>query len=156
MGGWQVSLEETRLADVRSAVGAGTILHAGDAGDALHWLCYASGNDREVLWLSSGELGGGEVIDGVTLAKLPADAPPPRGCGALPPKYRPLRLRGGVGLGASEAEVRKVYGEPMRLGEVWIYAFSGKKGRFDVDASACFRMLEGKVAGVELHRASTH
>jgi hypothetical protein len=155
MGRLQVSLQSTRLAQVRAAVGSGTIFHDGDAGGSLHWLCYYSADEGEVLWLSSGELGGGDVIDGVTLRALPTGSAPPRGCNALPRNYRPLLFDGGVSLGSSEAEVRKVYGEPEPLGDVWVYAFSGKNGRFDVDASACFRMIGGKVAGVELHRVSS-
>ena len=155
MGGLQVKVESTRLAEVRSAIGSGAILHDGDAADSLHWLCYYSVVDSEAVWLSSSEMGGGEVIDGITVAAIPSGASAPPGCSPLPASYRPLRLAGRLGVGASEAEVRTAFGVPEQMGAVWVYAFSGKDGRFDVDASLSFRMHAGKVAGIEMRRVSS-
>ncbi|KXS30638.1 MAG: Uncharacterized protein AWT59_3241, partial [Candidatus Gallionella acididurans] len=67
MGSMEVTLEKTSLKEVQSTIGAGTIYSHGDASEALAWLCYtvSTSNPKQRLWLSSGEMGGLKIIDGV-------------------------------------------------------------------------------------------
>ena len=74
LGNLRITFEKTTLNEVMLAVSAGTILHEGDAGDSVYWLCYgdpgAAHMDR--IWIqSSGEMGGpDQAVTEITAERL--------------------------------------------------------------------------------------
>src|SRR5579863_9923505 len=105
-----VSLEETKMEDVRSSLG-GTFGRKGDAGDYDEWLCFYGTDhpgDRWVLWLESGEIDGG-TVGSFQWHRLNTSAVIDRRCQMLgEAKVEvPIALR----LGMGEAEVLKNLGQ---------------------------------------------
>jgi hypothetical protein len=128
LGGLTVRLEQTTLAEVQKALGAGEIEHEGDAGDSETWLCYVipAASGGQILWLTSGELQGDEMIDGVIAQEAGADLLRASGCPPLPPRFRKLAVDGGVWLGASAEQLRRSLPPPSLLRGNWQeFSYSG-------------------------------
>ena len=151
-------LEKTTLADVRSALGSGAIFQNGDAGESLSWLCYtfASGMLDQTVWLSSSEMGGGEVIDGVTAMQLNSKSPALRNCARLPRNYGSIHLANGLWLGATEAQVLSALGKPQKHGDSWSYVFEGKDGEYAISSNLAFKLRGGKVIGIVSSRLTSN
>jgi hypothetical protein len=141
MGSMEVTLEKTSLKEVQSTIGAGTIYSHGDASEALAWLCYtvSTSNPKQRLWLSSGEMGGLKIIDGVAAEVIPTNVNPSADCPELPQRYLPLRFANGIWLGAPEERFQKSFGKVKKVKDARAYIYIGKDGEYDVIGSLNIR-----------------
>lgn len=137
MGSLEVTLEKTSLKEVQSTIGVGEIHSHGDASEALAWLCYtvSASNSKQRLWLSSGEMGGLTIIDGVSAMVIPTKLSPTAGCPELPQRFMPLRFANGIWLGASEERFQKSFGKVKKVKDARAYIYLGKDGEYDVIGS---------------------
>ena len=137
MGSLEVTLEKTSLIEVQNTVGVGKIYSHGDASEALAWLCYtvSTSNPKQRLWLSSGEMGGLTIIDGVSAVVIPTNVNSSAGCPELPKRYMPLRFANGIWLGASEDKFHKSFGKAKKVKDARAYGYIGKDGKYDVISS---------------------
>jgi len=121
MGALQVRWEETTLAAVLVAAGAGTIQHQGDAGGSLYWLCYTvEGANGQRIWLEAdGELGGQERAITRIVAEQLKNAKSEDGCPTLPRALNPLALSQGLWLGQTETNARRTLGKPSHTEGRW-------------------------------------
>jgi hypothetical protein len=112
LGNLAIELERTALQDVARAVGAG-VAQSGDAAGALAWIClHVDGPDADArLWLTSDEMGGGNINEAV-LASLPASSAPTSGCPAAKADLAVFRLPGNLRLGESVEALRSRLGKP--------------------------------------------
>ena len=151
-------LEKSTLAGVRSQLGSGEIFQNGDAAEALSWLCYtlASGRSSQTVWLSSSEMGGGKVIDGLTAMQFDSKAPAHRNCSRLPQTYGSIHLANGLWLGATQAQVLSTLGTPQKHGDSWSYVFEGKDGEYDISSELAFKFRGGKVVGIASSRVTSN
>lgn len=129
LGALDIVLEETTLARVQEALGAGTIAERGAAGERILWLCYTIEGEhgRQRLWLvSSGELGGADhVVDGIAAAFVPAGAPVPASCPLLPARLT-LALDREIWLGLTRDELIRRLGKPSQeRGAALDFAYDG-------------------------------
>ncbi len=118
LGNFVIHFEETTLADVQRAVGAGSIDHQGDAGESIYWLCYTAKNEH--IWIvAHGEMGGSShAVTGVSAQRSPG-AKAENDCPLLPPKLLPVSLQQGLWLGFTETEASKVLGAPSYSEGAW-------------------------------------
>lgn len=137
MGSLEVTLEKTSLKEVQSTTGVGKIYSHGDASEALAWLCYtvSTSHLKQRLWLSSGEMGGLSIIDGISAVVIPTKVSPSAGCPELPKRYMPLRFANGIWLGASEERFQKSFGKVKKVKDARAYIYIGKDGEYDVIGS---------------------
>jgi len=157
LGNFAVLLETTALADVRKEIGSGTMYRNGDAAESITWLCYnvARAASTQVVWLSSSEMGGGEIVDGVTALISDSASPAPKNCATLPAKYEQIRLKNGIWLGSTAAQVRAAFGQPHEQAETWSYVFEGKSGSYDVYSNVSFKIRDGKVVALDCSRLTS-
>lgn len=114
MGALEIKFEKTRLEDVRSQIGRGTIREQGDAAESEEWLCYryVSGRGMAQIDLTSGEMDGGIYISGIILREGELEA---KGqCPELPARFVPIVLKGGLGLGSTQQSFERVFGKPTQ------------------------------------------
>ena len=137
MGSLKITLEKTSLKEIQSAIGKGKINSHGDASEALAWLCYtvSTSNPKQRIWLSSGEMGGLSIIDGITAIKIPSNATPSLECPELSPRFNPIRFTNGIWLGASEKTFLKSYGDVKKTRDTKSYIYIGKLREYDVISS---------------------
>jgi hypothetical protein len=137
MGSLEVTLEKTSLKEVQSTIGVGKIYSHGDASEALAWLCYtvSTSNPKQRLWLSSGEMHGLTIIDGVDAMEIQTNDSPSEYCPELPKRYMPLHFTNGIWLGASENSFQKSFGEVKKVKDDRAYIYIGKDGEYDVIGS---------------------
>ena len=87
LGNFRITFEKTTLSEVMLAVPGGSVLHEGDAGGSVYWLCYSNPGvgylDR--IWIqSSGEMGGpDQVVTEITAERL-HNTKPTADCPVLP------------------------------------------------------------------------
>jgi hypothetical protein len=159
VGPLEIELESTTLKEIQSRVGRGTVAHSGDGGDSLHWLCFSLTRDHmptTIVWFSSSEMGGGDVVDAVTVIESPTkSARREKGCPSLPSEYRLARLENGLWLGSSERDVSTILGTPKTQGDSRHYVFDGKSGKFEVSSRLSFKFVRGSVVGIQMTRTST-
>jgi hypothetical protein len=155
LGEIDVVLEKTTLREAMAAVGAGRIDQSGDAGDSVHWVCYTWQAGGQRLWLSSGELSGGEVIDTITAIGFAGTAMETNACPELPAKATPVRLASGPWLGATASELQAAFGGAAP-GDHGSYAYQAKSGEFDVLAHFAFRLVDGKATSVRMERVTSN
>ncbi len=163
MGTLEVVLEKTPLTAVIDATGLGEIDAAGTADTAqkiepaamVSWVCYtiSSAQPAERIWLTSGGMGGGSVINGVTATQLPPGKKAVPECPELPEKFKPVRFANDVWLGSSAGEIEAVLGEPARKGDTWSYNFHGVLRDLDIVASLRVRFVEGRAAAIAASHA---
>jgi hypothetical protein len=156
LGTVAVTLESTTLAQVAAAAGVGRIDHAGDAGASQAWLCYTWTPGGQRLWLASGELQGGEVVDEFVAMALRGPAMATDACPELPPRLAPVRPAGGPWLGSGSAQVLAEYGDPGTDGHRWWYANESSKGEFDTFAYVEFEFDAGTARVVRMGRATSN
>ena len=156
LGKLRIVLETTQLAAVRSAVGAGTVVHQGNGSDALSFLCYtvADAAAPQRLWLTSSELAGGGKIDGIEAVELPSGTPVAPECPALPASFQPLRFDDGLWLGALSVEQKRAYGTAAQHGGAWSASYHEKHGSLDVVGSIALDLRKGRVVGLFVAHAS--
>lgn len=121
LGSLHVRFEETTLEDVRRQIGVGSIVHRGDAGDSLSWLCYTipDGKQSVRLWMTSGELQGNKYVGGITAEVSAAGTQPVASCPLLPAGFRQIALDQSLWIGAPDAHVRAVFGKPSHEAQGW-------------------------------------
>jgi len=121
LGSLRIVMEKTRLTELARRFPETEIHHRGDAGDSLTWVCYtvrgSSGSFH--IWLDSGELEGGDAIDGVVVS--PATGAPRPECPGVNIGKGPVALDGGVWLGATISAVRGRLGRPSRVYQSMLY-----------------------------------
>ena len=130
MGSLHVQFEKTTLNDVREAASTGEIVHQGDAGDSIYWLCYTNLNAKQVerIWvISHGEMGGLDHSITLVSAQLMPNGKATADCPALPAKLKPLSLDNHLWLNSPASDVLKKLGAPSYQKGPWLsYDYQGK------------------------------
>lgn len=138
LGAFDVIFGETRLSQLREAVGAGLVdRHAG-----LLWLCYTAAGEggAQRIWITSR----GAEADAVTAERLGKDEGPSPACPALPPRFRPLSVGGGVWLGMTLAEIERALGAKARRAGLY-FEFSWRDGSAAPARRIVVEIVEGQV-----------
>jgi hypothetical protein len=141
LGDFRITFEKTTLSEVILAVPGGTVLHEGDAGDSVYWLCYSNPGvgyiDR--IWIqSSGEMGGPDQAVTEITAERVHNSRPSADCPLLPVNMGSVAFDGRLWLGVAEKTVESVLGPPsLRHGSWRSFDFQGKvaggcQGGFDL------------------------
>lgn len=153
VAGVPIRLTETSLEDAQRHLG-GVAGHSGDAAEYLQWLCLR-GRDAGgpwVLWLQSFEVDG-PTIGGFQWERVPAGAKFDRRCHALPTGTTSLRLPLPLRLGMTDAEVRRVLGDPsIRVGPTSFYLYEHDLGldrmSYTADNSVAMVYHRGKLKAI--------
>jgi hypothetical protein len=130
LGKFSVQLEITTLSDVQEIMKAGLIQHQGDASESLSWLCYTVPlrPESQRVWISSSEMGGGTIVDGVAAEQVSGATINNKYCPLLPKKFRPIKLDHDIWIGINVVVLERILGKPLMIdGEVRIYDYNGKK-----------------------------
>ncbi|MFT4074906.1 MAG: hypothetical protein QM647_05175 [Asticcacaulis sp.] len=162
MGVISILLGDTKLTDVSRAIGSGSVMQQGDAGDALRYLCYTlKGNGTsERLWLTSSELGGGEYINGLTLIAIKATPDTDR-CPSIDRSTWVVTLDNGMTIGMDQDSLIQKLGEPSkRAGNFMAYRYYTvrvQKGvKYDADGRLNLHIAEGKLDGFSVDHTETN
>lgn len=116
LGDFTIRLGRTMMSDVVRTIGAGVLDEAGDGADYMGWYCYTlAGRGR--IWLVSAEMGTGDLVTQVRAVADPA-ATPERRCPALPARFARIAIYPDVWLGASAAQIARLYG-PLDAEAPW-------------------------------------
>jgi len=172
LGKFVAYFEKTKLAQVRKAVGRGTIAHQGDAGDSMYWLCYAaaSAEPPQRLWvMSHGEMGGPEMeIGGVMAEEVPPTATVNSGCPALPSTSMPLSVDRGIWLGTTQQTLLSKLGRPSAVRGDWLdFLHEGKlRGKdpfgssetvdFSEQSSLSVRLVSGRIVALQAWKVTAY
>src|SRR5438552_385000 len=164
LGSESIVLEETGLDSLRLRLGAGLIRQRGDAASSLEWLCVhaATGENRWLLWLESGEMAAGTVNRFHVLA-VPSAASIDRRCSSLSARSGTIELPGRVALGLSASALRQLLGQPSAVaGDTLVYHYSRhvidskvSGGEYYIDTMLCVVMTHGRVVQIAGWRATT-
>jgi len=109
-GGMHITLQHTKLADIRKVFG-GTIQTQGDDKSIARWLCYQTDGKKGPAtdtWFISNVLGGGEFVMIVAVQEAPMGGMP-ADCEKAPAKFTAPNL-GIPGIGASSSELKAAFG----------------------------------------------
>ena len=149
---------------LRLRLGAGLIRQRGDAASSLEWLCVhaATGENRWLLWLESGEMAAGTVNRFHVLA-VPSAASIDRRCSSLSARSGTIELPGRVALGLSASALRQLLGQPSAVaGDTLVYHYSRhvidskvSGGEYYIDTMLCVVMTHGRVVQIAGWRATT-
>jgi hypothetical protein len=169
LGAYAIHFEQTPMREVVRTVGAGALHHQGDAGDSLDWICYRiPGPAPQLLWITSGELQGGQVVDSV-VARF--DAAAPADCAELPERFRGVTLDHALWLGSTQAAVQAALGPASASREGWLEWCFEVKGRdehhdeasnttssvdYDESSSLVLRLDGGQVAELFAAKDTTY
>jgi hypothetical protein len=158
MGPLQVVLERSTLAEIRNAIGIGQVGAQGDASESVRWLCYtlSRAEPKQRLWLHSGELGGGNIIDGFSAVELSRKGKAQQGCPELPKAFLPVRLTNGLWLGSTDKAIQRTLGSSRRQGALRSYEYLGKDGDFDVSGTLVVRIEGGKARSLCVNHTTTN
>lgn len=141
LGNFRITFEKTTLSEVMLAVPGATVLHKGDAGASVYWLCYSSPGvgyiDR--IWIqSSGEMGGpDQAVTEITAERL-NNTKLTTDCPLLPAHMRSVAFDGRLWLGVPQHTIEAVLGPPsLHRGKWRSFDFQGKiagacQGGFDL------------------------
>ena len=131
----------------------------GDAGESVTWLCYTlvSNNQPQRLWLTSGEMGGGERITGMDIEQTEADTKPTKLCPLLPSYLQPIRQEG-IKLGMTRNQIVKTLGKPSKQNGSWlIYMHAGKiKDDYDEIGWLIAFIQDGHIARLQTGKTTTN
>lgn len=133
VGGLEVELQSTKLADVKKRLG-GTIMSTGDA----TWICYHA--DGTNTWFMSNALGGQEFV---MMVAVEAASRMPDGCEAAGENFA-LPEMGIPGLGAATADLKSAFGAAS--GSKISYRHDRPGGYADIAQYIGYTMKSGKVA----------
>ena len=124
LGRYRIVFEQTQWSDLQRELGPLKLRRQGDASNSETWTCFTVVTDRGLfqMWPSSGELQGGESIDGVIVQ---AGAPWPHAeCPIVNSGPGRAALDNGVWIGTTRAELLKRLGPPTGVhGANLIYDF---------------------------------
>ena len=165
MGSFYVRLEKTTLDDVRRAASVGDILHQGDAGESVYWLCYTnvtSGATERIWIMAHGEMGGPDhSVTNITAQLLPTRKAT-ADCPALPQKLKPLSLDHNIWLQTPLSDVVKKLGVPSYEKGSWrSFDYRGKvpgncEGEgFDFMSSLFLKLNSARVTSLYLDQGTT-
>ena len=133
VGNLKVTLQSTKLADIRKRFG-GTVVAAGDA----TWLCYHL--DGANVWFMSNPLGGQEFV---MMVGVEGSSRMPDGCEAAPEGFS-LPDMGIPGLGAATADLKAAFGAAS--GSKVSYRHDRPGGYADIAQYIGYTLKGGKVA----------
>ncbi len=120
LGGIEVG--RSALMDVQAKIGAGAVMHSGDATASEESVCYQDGI-VVVRFFSDSEMATGGGISSVSLEQSPNAS----GCGAWPGTIPPV-FSNGLKVGMTRDEVEKILGKaPDVQGPEWKYATAFQK-----------------------------
>jgi hypothetical protein len=117
-GGMRISLQHTKLADIRKGFG-GTIQSQGDDKSIARWLCYQTDGKKAPAtdtWFISNVLGGGEFVMIVAVQEAPMGGMP-ADCEAAPAKFSAPNM-GIPGIGAASSDLKAAFGGSVGGGKV--------------------------------------
>jgi hypothetical protein len=132
LGTLRVKFERTTLSEVAHAAGSGRVLHQGDAGESVYWLCYRSpGPDYvDLIWLlASGEMGGAEhsITEIIATRGSNSSAASASDCPQLPSTLVPVSFDGQLWLGVATHAVESTLGAPSHRDGAWrSFQYEGK------------------------------
>jgi hypothetical protein len=109
-GGMRMTLQHTKLSDIRKAFG-GTIQTQGDDKSIARWLCYQTDGKKGPAtdtWFISNVLGGGEFVMIVAVQAAPMGGMP-ADCQPAPAKFTAPSM-GIPGIGASSSDLKAAFG----------------------------------------------
>lgn len=155
LGKFRITFEKTTLSEVMLAVLGGTVLHEGDAGGSVYWLCYsipgAGYIDR--IWIqSSGEMGGPDQAVTEITAERFHNSRQSADCPLLPVNMRSVAFDGQLWLGIRAKVVESLLGPPsLRRGPWRSFDFQGKvagdcQGGFDLTSWLVTKAENDRVA----------
>lgn len=158
MGSLEVTLERTPLSTILNTANRGEILHRGDAGESIYWLCYTvqGSVQHERIWiLSHGEMGGSNhSVTGVTAQALKTNEVT-KDCPSLPNDLQPISFEKNFWLGMSQEEAQKILGTPSHDAGSWkSFNYQGKApgncspDGFDELNWLVFRTEQGKLTTI--------
>jgi hypothetical protein len=168
LGSYSALFEETRLDEIRDHAGIGHSDQAGDASEFTRWYCYAL--PGALMWLESGEMGGGDRLTSVAAESTEPSDPRRPSCPALPESLTPATLEFGW-LGTPRATLERALGEPSLVRGDWLafYYFGQKRGpyqgpgdatprevEFDVVSSVEVRIRDGIVAELRAEHVTSY
>jgi hypothetical protein len=119
---FRVKFEQTPIAAIKAKVGAGLILHHGDASEGAFWLCYTVAEPPRIerLWItSSSEMGGRSHAVTNILAMTLNSLDIPDDCPRLPSQLTPVFLDSKLWLGSTVAELKRYLGKPSHERRSW-------------------------------------
>lgn len=110
-GGFIVRFEKTTLAEIRKAIGSGSIAHKGDAGKSVYSLCYSL-PDQVIRVDSHGEMGGLEHrLTGISASLTDASSDKGDPCPKMPRQFQPVSFDFGW-IGTPRKSLVKTLGQP--------------------------------------------
>lgn len=124
VGGATIVLDQTTLGDAKRDLNAGVILHKGDAGESMYWLCYShkTAEGWEQLWLlSHGEMGGNDHVIGSIAARLSSSPLPTEKCPVLRGAPEPIGFNNRIRLGVKAEILKKALGKPSLAEKGWLH-----------------------------------
>jgi hypothetical protein len=145
VGGLEVKLQSTKLADIAKRFG-GAIMTSGEGSGAASWICYHSGDTN--TWFMSNALGGQEFV---MMVAVEASSRMPGDCQAASDKFAVPDF-GIPGLGASSADLKAKFGAAS--GSKIAYRADRPGGYADIAQYIGYMMKGGKVAGVGVGETS--
>lgn len=110
VGSMRLTLQHTRLSDIRAAFG-GKIMTEGSDKSLANWLCYQTDGKKGQAtdtWFISNVLGGGEFVMIVAVQVAPLEGMP-ADCVPAPARFVPPNM-GIPGIGASSADLAAAFG----------------------------------------------
>jgi hypothetical protein len=157
LGHLKVVLEKTTLEEVKTIVGVGSIKRQGDASESIDWICYtATVPTLQRIWITSSELGGGSVVDGISAVDIEPSKSTDESCPELPSKFQPAQLSNGIWINSSDKLIRKNLGNHKIVNSILKYIYFGKQGEFDVTGAIAIRMQHGKVKEIHITHNTTN
>jgi len=141
LGSYSAVFEDTRLDEIRDHAGVGHADQAGDASEFTRWYCYSL--PGALVWLESGEMGGGDRLTSVAAESTEPSDPRRSSCPALPESLTPATLEFGW-LGTPRATLERALGKPSVVRDDWLafYYVGKKRGSYKGPGDAMSRQVE--------------
>ena len=156
LGSFLVVLEQTTLEETIKALGPAKIDQHGDAGDFEAWICYTLPALKARLWLTSGEMGGGEYINGFVMAALKNSQANDARCPVPATEVASATIDNGISLGTSAQVVRNSLGAPKEVpGSVSYYLYTKRNGDGEIDSMLALRLRDKVVTELYASHVST-
>ncbi len=163
LGKFTATFERTTLDEIRKAVRAGSIDHAGEAGGSQYWICYSLPGQR--VWLiSNGEMGGPDHVLTQVHAVSGSGFRRTAACPLLPKRFRPVLFDFGW-LGSGRKRILKTLGAPSGTpGNLLIYLYEGTRSEtsggehleWDVTTYVEAAIVKGAVASLYVSHVTSY